>query len=334
MRKIYSLIRNVLSPQLRGYLTLVLYFFGLKPKVQRVKSSLKRGVVVFSADFEMAWAFRFSKRSGTRAVEKGLLERNNVPRILELFDKYNIPCTWATVGHLMLQSCNSEEGIPHAHMPRPDFFENKNWIYRDIDWYHHDPVSCVEKDPAWYAPDLVNSILKAPVGHELGCHTFSHIDMTYKNCPRMLAEAELGECKKQAENFGVELKSMVFPGGTLGNFETLKAEGFTCYRKPLDYHVGLPIKDDFGLWAIHSSLGLDKSAYNWKKETYIRIAKQFVRKAIKNRMVIHFWFHPSMDPWYLEFVFPEILALINKYALEGKLETLTMAQLADRMNND
>jgi hypothetical protein len=65
------------------------------------------GLVVFSADFEMAWAFRYSKTLASKAVEIGLKERENVPTLLDLFDKYQIPATWATVGHLFLNECSS-----------------------------------------------------------------------------------------------------------------------------------------------------------------------------------------------------------------------------------
>lgn len=331
IRKIYSVFRQLIPKEFRGFITQFLFFSGIKPTTQKIKSPLKKGVVVFSADFEMAWAFRYSKKQATNAVIKGLEERKNVPVFVKLFETFNIPVTWATVGHLFLKGCNSENGKAHADMPRPEYFENKNWLFDKGDWYEHDPCSNYEKDPAWYAPDLIELIAKSPVAHEFGCHTFSHIDMTYKNCTKELAQAEILECQKIAKQNGFELKSMVFPGGTLGNFEVLKENGFTNYRKPLNYDVGLPVKDKHGLWAIPSSTGLDKTPYNWSKTTYIKHIKAFLKSAARKKMVVHFWFHPSMNQWYLENVFPEILRLIDQYRTENKLEVLTMQQIAERM---
>ena len=39
-----------------------------------------------------------------------------------------------------------------------------------------DPCTNVINDPAWYASDLVDKIIKADVNHEIACHTFSHLD--------------------------------------------------------------------------------------------------------------------------------------------------------------
>lgn len=331
MKALYNFLRNLLSTKHKGHITKALYTFGIKPRVQKTKSPLKKGVVVFSADFEMAWAFRYSKKQAANAVAKGLEERENVPVFVQLFEKFNIPVTWATVGHLFLKACKANNGIAHSDMPRPAYFENKNWLFDKGDWYEHDPCDDFEQSPAWYAPDLIELIAQSSTAHEFGCHTFSHIDMTYKNCTKELAQAEILECQKIAEQNGISLKSMVFPGGTLGNYEVLKENGFTNYRKPLNYDVGLPVKDKYGLWAIPSSTGLDKTPYNWSKTTYIKHIKAFLKAAASKRMVVHFWFHPSMNKWYLENVFPEILSLVNQYRKDGKIEVLTMQQIAERM---
>lgn len=331
MKALYSFFRRFIGNKYKGHITKALYTFGIKPTTQKAKSPLKKGVVVFSADFEMAWAFRYSKKQAANAVAKGLEERENVPVFVQLFEKFNIPVTWATVGHLFLKECKTNNGIPHSDMPRPVYFENKNWLFDKGDWYEHDPCADYEQSPAWYAPDLIELIAKSSVAHEFGCHTFSHIDMTYKNCTKELANKELLKCKEVAEQCGVSLKSMVFPGGTLGNFEALKENGFTNYRKPLDYDVGLPVKDKHGLWAIPSSTGLDKTPYNWSKTTYIKHIKAFLKKAARKKMVVHFWFHPSMNKWYLENVFPEILNLVDQYREKDEIEVLTMQHVAERM---
>src|SRR5262245_33022997 len=68
--------------------------------------------VCISTDFEMSWAWR---GSGQKTAElRGKTERRNVPLLLGLLDKYSIPITWATVGHLFLESCTrSRDGLAH-----------------------------------------------------------------------------------------------------------------------------------------------------------------------------------------------------------------------------
>lgn len=290
----------------------------------------QKGVVIFSADFEMAWAFRYSKEKKEKAVEMGLLERKNVPQLLEVFDKHQIPVTWATVGHLFLNGCSRDSsGRLHPEMARPEHFDNRNWSFKTGDWYDQDPGSDVSTDPAWYAPDLIDCILAAKAGHEIACHTFSHLDFTYKNCPKELADAELDACMRLAENKSVCLKSMVFPGGTFGNFESLKERGFLCYRKPMRYRIDLPYIDQYGLVAIPSSLGLDRDPYGWSKEFHLRMVRKFLEKTVKYNLVCHFWFHPSMDQWYLDNVMPELIEMIAEFKHANAIRSITMADLAE-----
>lgn len=332
MRNLYAWIRRLLPSGMKGYLTALLYLTGIKPTVnKKVKSPFNKGIVVLSADFEMAWAFRFSKRKRNLAEETGLQERNNVPGLLSLFEKYRIPVTWATVGHLMLDSCQrGSDGLPHQEMPRPPYFENKNWLFEQGDWYDADPCTDYKSSPAWYAPDLVAQITGSEVHHEIGCHTFSHIDCTDKNCPSGLLEAELKMCIDIAREKGIQLKSMVFPGGTLGNFSMLQTLGFTNYRKSLKYHIDLPVIDQFGLVQIPSSFNLEKPKDNWSANFCIRIATAFVKKAAKHNLVAHLWFHPSMSTWYLENVLPGVLGFLRKMEDENKIEVLTMEQLTGK----
>lgn len=326
----YSKIRSILSDSNKGKLSKLIIRTGLKPSVNRYsKSPFKNGIIVFSADFEMAWAFRYSK-TVSDAERMGIYERENFPKILNLFNENNIPVTWATVGHLFLESCSiSENGIKHPEMPRPLYFQNKNWIFNTGDWYDHDPCTNYSNALAWYAPDLVRMIINSDVNHEIGCHTFSHIDFSYENCPNELAVSELDMCINQSKQYGVSIKSMVFPGGTFGNFEILKQKEIICYRKQTRFHIDLPYLDKYGLVVIPSSLILDRDKYGWSQKFHIEILKQFLTKAAKYKQVCHFWFHPSMDKWYLENILPELLSEISNYKNKGLIEIKTMGQLAD-----
>lgn len=322
----------MISNKNKGRLSKFLIISGLKPTINRkFTSPFKKGIVVFSADFEMAWAFRYSKTKKNQAVEMGLKERKNIPVLLNLFDIYQIPVTWATVGHLFLNECNQDgKALPHGEMPRPQFFENRNWIFNTGDWYSHDPCTNFRSDPAWYAPDLIDMILHTKIQHEVACHTFSHLDFTYKNCTKELADAELDACINLAAKKNITLRSMAFPGGTFGNYESLKGKGILCYRKPMKYHIDLPCFDSHGLIIIPSSLSLDKDPYGWSKEFHLQRIKKFLEKTAQYKLVCHFWFHPSMDSWFLSNVLPDILKIVSDYRYSNKIEILTMNQVANK----
>lgn len=335
MINIIKYIKNLVPKLFIDKIVYLFYKVGLKPTTNtKLRSPFEKGIVVISADFEMAWAFRYSKMRNKYSEEIGLQERDNVPRLLLLFDKYRIPVTWATVGHLFLNNCEKDkEGLPHPEMHRPNYFQNSNWKFEFGDWYDSDPCSNHLTAPAWYAPDLIEMILKSSINHEIACHTFSHIDCTEKNCPPELFISEIEACKNVAADKGIELKSMVYPGGTFGNFNLLKKMGFTSYRKEMKYNIDLPSIDKYGLVQIPSSCGLDKWKYDWNSGKYIKVITSYLDKAAKYKKVAHLWFHPSMNVWYLENVLPTILKNIFSMREQGKLEILTMGELAERVLN-
>jgi len=335
MKWLYTIIRKIIPAQWHGFMTTLIYGFRIKPSVNRtIKSPFNKGTIILSADFEMAWAFRYSKTKRTQAQQMGIRERENIPELIALFEKYRIPVTWATVGHLFLNSCIRVKGSdPHPEMLRPGYFENSNWQFKIGDWYQQDPCSNYKDSPAWYAPDLIDLIISSNVNHEIGCHTFSHCDFSNKNCTPELARAELKKCKELAKLKGIELKSMVFPGGTFGNYEILKEQNFTCYRFKMCNHIDLPFIDRNGLVAIPSSLGLDKGKNNWSASYHLKIIDRFLEKTKNSRQVCHFWFHPSMASWYIYNVFPFVLEKINNYRLKGDIEVLTMGELANKFRN-
>ena len=332
IKTLYLKFTALMPAFIRSLFIQLLYVSGIKPTFNKSQSlKLNKGVVIFSADFELAWAYRYSKNVKS-PIEYGINERNNIPLLLDLFEQYDIPVTWATVGHLFLEKCKIDSsGKIHADLPRPDFFENKNWCFNHGDWYQHDPCSNYKDAPAWYSPDLINKITQSKVQHEIGCHSFSHIDFTYKNCSEALADAEINKCIDLAEKRNIRMKSFVFPGGTHGNYESLKKNGFICYRKSMFFNIDYPEIDKYGLVAIPSSMCLDKGAYKWKVKTYVRHAVKHIIKASRCKLVCHFWFHPSMNSWYLNKVLPEILRQVDIYRKKGQITVITMGGLAEEI---
>ena len=228
----------ILNPKFyRARLSKLKFALGLNPVIEKTNEDPSKyipegykAVCLISADFEMAWAFRYLKderRFDPDIAEKmGMLTRENVPIILDYCDQYNIPITWATVGHLVLKSCKKENGKKHPNIPRIPYSNSKYWDYRSGDWFDDDPCRDYKTDPAWYAPDLIDDILARKVKHEIACHSFSHIDCSDENCPAEVFEAEIKECQKLSEEKGITLKSFVHPGHQIGNLDSLN---YICF---------------------------------------------------------------------------------------------------------
>jgi len=129
-KRLYEMV----GERIQTYCINVSYSLGLRPRVGEKHSTdntneypdRRKAVIIFSADFEMAWGWRFSKRGSHNplvyAIRQAEQTRRNFPELLKLFDRYNVPVTWATVGHLFLDRCHKSNGRAHPDLPRPPYF--------------------------------------------------------------------------------------------------------------------------------------------------------------------------------------------------------------------
>ncbi len=315
---------------MKSYLSKLSFELGRNPVIEKLDNAQEfipkpyQAVLIISADFELAWAFRFTKTEKNpveNALKKARLARKNIPGILELSDKYNIPVTWATVGHLFLESCSCTNQKAHEQIKRLPYFESPYWKYDRGDWFDADPCSTVKEAPEWYAPDLIQAIQSAKAKHEIACHTFSHIDCREKVCSPEVFQSELNECRKLAAENNVDLKSFVFPGHTLGNIDHLKNLEFSSYRSNYVNTLGHPVRRSDGLWEHKSTVEFDIRP-NWSMEYHIYRYKKIIDRAIKHHTTCHFWFHPSFSNRFLSDIMPEVFKYINQKRKEIWVTTM------------
>jgi len=255
--------------------------------------------------------------------------RENVPKILNLCEIYDIPITWATVGHLFLSNCKRVNKIAHPEILRLPYFENLYWKYSLGDWFDSDPCTNYIEDPPWYAPDLVKMINENSIKHEIGCHTFSHIDCRDEICSKDVFESEILKCKELAKEFGIELKSFVHPGFTIGHLEDIEKLGFTSFRTNYANELTYPKKHFSKLWEFRNTM-----EFCWRKEWsinyHIKRYKTIIDRAIQYNKICVFWFHPSLETNFVDYVLPEILAYLNYKSQE--IKCLTHSDYADWLN--
>src|SRR6516225_11087192 len=107
----------------------------------------KRGVVmkarlIISIDLELAWGYwDCLTAENLRMAETA--ERPICAALIELFDRYEIPATWAIVAALLDEA--SAKSRPGG-------------------------ASC------WYAPDIIDRLFHAKVVHEIGGHGGRHVE--------------------------------------------------------------------------------------------------------------------------------------------------------------
>jgi hypothetical protein len=276
--------------------------------------------VSISADFELNWAFR-SQPAAARD-QQGITERRNVPYILELLDDYAVPVTWATVGHLFLGSCTLDGERAHRNMPRPPV--NNRW---EGDWYKHDPCTDLQRDPLWYAPDLIQQVMGATARHEIGSHSFSHIDFSAETSDRELVAREMEENLAVMEPLGLKLRTLVYPFNHMGHsyHDLLHQFGIIAVRhRDENVRLSYPERSAAGVYKIYESMNLrSANFYHYRHK-----AELFIAHAIECGASYHLWFHPSDPREVFQTEFQEILQIIARQREVGNVWTATMGDLA------
>ncbi|TDN82175.1 polysaccharide deacetylase [Salegentibacter sp. 24] len=184
---------------------------------------MKNGALVISLDFELLWGV-FDKVDWREKKEYFKNTRELIPQILQLFDKYNISCTWATVG--MLFNENWEEWNTNKPDNYPEYSNAALSAYK-----YGMAIQSNETEALCFAPGLINQIKNTPL-QEVATHTYSHYYCLEKGQTIESFETDLRLSIKMAKKLGVELKSLVFPRNQFNEkyLEVCKKQGIQNVR--------------------------------------------------------------------------------------------------------
>ncbi len=308
----------------------------------------ERGVFILSLDFELAWG---SAHTGSLAQREQMFQntRSSIEGLLKLLERFKISATWAVVGHLFLDRCQPVNGIKHPEIIRPEY----TWFPQD--WFAPDPCTQLENAPIWYARDVIQQILNCKVKQEIGCHTFSHVHVGDPGCSRECFASELRACRLAAEEFGVILKSFVFPRNIVGHLDVLREQEFMAYRGVNSGQLSrLPSimrrvngylspgatsmpECTLGLWNLPASL-FYPPPHGWTSPALVAFqiwkAKRGLRRAAQDRSLFHLWFHPfnlASNPDRLLGGMEDIFAEFCHFRDKGLLDNFNMGELAQAL---
>ncbi len=317
------------------------------------------GQLIVSLDFELMWGvLDFEKPEAYMPNVLG--GRKAIPQLLELFKKYNIHATWATVGFMFAENYTElKRYFPNENL-LPTYDDAKLSPYRKFEEIGTDETSA----PGFYGSSLIKQV-SLTEGQEIGTHTFSHFYCREKGQTSEQFKADMQSAVKIAEVHGYDVKSVVLPRNqtTEECITVLKEMGFTSYRDEendwIHEKVGFrPLKRMLRLTDVYFPL-TGKGGYIAKKEGGIvnligsrmykpyfkplafleklkvrRIKKQMLYAA-KNGSTFHFWWHPhnigvktDFHLKQLEEIFSYYKTLNEKYGMES----LNMGEAADKLN--
>ncbi len=189
---------------------------------------MKKGIFTISLDHELHWGV-----SGTRTVasyrENLDNERAAISGMLELFRKYEIHATWATVGMLF---CKDKQELM-TWLSRIEEPQYKN--QRMSNFLLAKSVGCnEEEDPYHFAPGIIHEILSVP--HQaIGSHTFSHYYCIEDGQELRCFESDIRAAIEIGKHYNVNKTSVVFPRNQYRQ-EHLEV----CYKAGIKSYRGAP----------------------------------------------------------------------------------------------
>lgn len=302
------------------------------------------GEVVVSVDAELSWGYHDLDDVPAR-IDRA---REGWRTATALFDRYDVPATWAIVGHLLLDSCDGR----HEDHPRgPEWF----------------PCTAgpATGDDDWRAPDLVEALLASGPDHEVGTHTFSHVLMD-GTASRRTATAEFALSRDAADAYGLDLESVVFPRNLVGHRDVLADQGYTCYRgvRPRAWYESstlrpllkladwsqfgkqpplvTPSVDAYGLVNVPASLYLYSFEGPMREvltrvtdDPVVAVARRGIEKAVAGDGVFHMWLHPHnlLQPGGTDRL-DAVLAYLSRRRAETDLSVRTMGEIARERRDD
>ena len=161
------------------------------------------GQLVISLDFELYWGVR--QRALVKDYFPNILgARRAIPALLDLFTKYSIHATWATVGFLFFDQTRTL--LDFAPRQRPEYSDRRLDPYSDLP-----PAEVREtSESIFFAPSLIR-LIAGTAGQEIATHTFSHYFCLEEGQNIETFRQDLLAARAAGRQLGLELRSLVFP---------------------------------------------------------------------------------------------------------------------------
>lgn len=265
---------------------------------------------VISLDFELHWGVYDAL--GNEYNKNILGARKAIPKILELFDKYKIHATWATVGMLFCKDIDDFNKYKPKKLP---IYKNES-----LNPYNIEIGKSENEDKLHYAYSLLKLIKNCP-NQEIASHSYSHYNALALGQVKEQFEDDLKSAILVAkELLDIDLKSYVFAKNEI-NFDyidILKKHDIKIFRstpnhmiyskgqnlsliekaiRMLDAYINITgyYSSSIQKGNIHSTQG-DRFLRPYKNTLLNKLMIKRIKKemlyAAKNNRVYHLWWHP------------------------------------------
>ncbi|MES2417267.1 MAG: polysaccharide deacetylase family protein [Bacteroidota bacterium] len=319
-------------------------------------------IFTISLDFEMMWGV-FDKRSINTYGSNILGSVSVIPKMLALFEKYNVHATWAVVGCLHFNNLS----LLSAHLSKNEI----NYCNSKLSAYKHG-LTIDEGDYLNYysAPELIKKIAQTP-GQEIGSHTFSHYYCLEPGQTIASFSDDLRQSIDISAVHGYSTKSIIFPRNQYST-EYLKAcknMGVVTYRgnennrlqtprnqdklslsirllRLIDSYLNLTGSNDHKIQSPADDMPINVPSssffrpYNAKLKLLewlkIRRIKNSMTKAAKNNSLYHLWWHPHNFGINQQQNLKQLEEILKHYSYLNKvylMKSLNMNEIGNNYNS-
>ena len=322
----------------------------------------REGILVVSLDFELYWGVRDQRTLDQyRRNLEGV--RRAVPALLDLFRRYRIRGTWATVGMAFFD--NREQLLVGLPERRPAYADPKLSPYPELETIGMDESS----DPYHYAASLLRLIAACP-GQEIGTHTFSHYCCLEPGQDLAAFGEDLAAAQRAAARLNLRLQSLVFPRNQYSRpyLEVCREMGIRAYRgneaswlyrpsrgdehtpgrrllRKLDAYLPLSSHTCSSLRevALKNPCNIPSSrflrpyspALAWLEPLRLRRIVSGLTHAARRGLIYHLWWHPENFGTHTEknLAFLErVLRAFARLRAQYGMESLNMGEVAARVS--
>jgi hypothetical protein len=278
------------------------------------------GKFIISLDFELMWGV-FDKESIDSYGENVNGVHYVLPKLLDIFKKYNLNVTIAIVGFLFYETKKQLE------LEKPNLLPKyKNILFNPYSYILNNDLD-INSGKYFFAPKLIQ-LLKNYNNIEIASHTFSHYLCLEEGQNTLQFESDLKKMISLASNNGINISSIVFPRNQFSDeyLKICKSNNIFSYRgnqsawfyKPIAsfnqniltrifrlidayinlsghncYELTIPTKTEFPL-NIPASRFLRPFNKYFKLFDWLRLRriKNSMTYAAQNQKIYHLWWHP------------------------------------------
>ncbi len=177
-------------------------------------------------------------------------------------------------------------------------------------------------------PETFQQIIESNLLHDIGVHTFTHIDLSEEHCTVDVARDEVLRCINFLEKVRRPV-TFIFPWNRVKYLDVLRELGFATYRGNGQTQLTYPYKQE-ELWNIPQTYYLTEKSVN-----EVNFIRKLIDLAIAYNVVVHIWTHlwnMALEGDAVEFadrVMEPLLGYAKQRRDEGSIWICTMRELAN-----